>query len=164
MNLAKLAASSAASAPVVSAAEVTKTADGANPHLWYSPTAVTAVADAVLPEAARAELGAVDAHRTLVGRAAIALGIARAVLMAGLAWFQARRQRPTPPDHHPDVSVIIPAYNEERVIVASVRRVLESDYPRMEVIVADDGSPEPPANCWPMLCDAGAFRCCAPPC
>ena len=71
---------------------------------------------------------------------AIALGIARAVLMAGLAWFQARRQRPTPPDHHPDVSVIIPAYNEERVIVASVRRVLESDYPRMEVIVADDGS------------------------
>ncbi|MBO1770760.1 winged helix-turn-helix domain-containing protein [Agrococcus sp. TF02-05] len=35
-----------------------------------------AVADAVLPEAARAELGAVDAHRTLVGRAAIALGIA----------------------------------------------------------------------------------------
>ncbi|MDD4866333.1 MAG: zinc ABC transporter substrate-binding protein [Mycobacterium sp.] len=43
----RLAASSAASAPVVNAAEVTKTPDGANPHLWYSPTAVTAVADAV---------------------------------------------------------------------------------------------------------------------
>jgi zinc/manganese transport system substrate-binding protein len=47
---AKLAASSAADAPVVSAAEVTKTADGANPHLWYSPAAVTAVADAVTAE------------------------------------------------------------------------------------------------------------------
>ena len=46
----KLAESSAAAAPVVSASEVTKTADGANPHLWYSPTAVTAVADAVTAE------------------------------------------------------------------------------------------------------------------
>ncbi|WP_263998869.1 metal ABC transporter solute-binding protein, Zn/Mn family [Mycobacterium yunnanensis] len=47
---AKLAASSAPGAPVVSAADVTKTADGANPHLWYSPSAVTAVADAVTAE------------------------------------------------------------------------------------------------------------------
>lgn len=45
-----LAATSAASAPVISAAEVTKTPDGANPHLWYSPSAVTAVADAVTAE------------------------------------------------------------------------------------------------------------------
>jgi len=44
---AKLAASSAATAPVVSAAAVTKTPDGANPHLWYQPAAVPAVADAV---------------------------------------------------------------------------------------------------------------------
>ncbi|UQX09293.1 metal ABC transporter solute-binding protein, Zn/Mn family [Candidatus Mycobacterium methanotrophicum] len=46
----KLAAISAPVAPVVSAAEVTRTADGANPHLWYSPSAVTAVADAVSAE------------------------------------------------------------------------------------------------------------------
>jgi zinc/manganese transport system substrate-binding protein len=46
----KLAASSAASAHVVNAAEVTKTPDGANPHLWYLPSAVTAVADAVTAE------------------------------------------------------------------------------------------------------------------
>ncbi|MEP9414538.1 zinc ABC transporter substrate-binding protein [Gordonia sp. VNQ95] len=43
----KLAAASAPDAPVVNAAQVTGTADGANPHLWYSPTAVTKVADAV---------------------------------------------------------------------------------------------------------------------
>ncbi len=46
----KLAASSAASARVVSAAAVTETPSGANPHLWYLPSAVTAVADAVTAE------------------------------------------------------------------------------------------------------------------
>lgn len=50
---ADLAATSAPTAPVISAAEVTNTADGANPHLWYSPSAVTAVADAVAAELAR---------------------------------------------------------------------------------------------------------------
>ncbi|KQM66936.1 MULTISPECIES: glycosyltransferase [unclassified Sphingomonas] len=71
---------------------------------------------------------------------AIGLGMARAVLMAALAWFQSLRKRPTPPDYHPSVSVIIPAYNEERVIADSVARVLASDYPGLQVIVADDGS------------------------
>jgi cellulose synthase/poly-beta-1,6-N-acetylglucosamine synthase-like glycosyltransferase len=71
---------------------------------------------------------------------AIALGIARAIVMAGLAWIQSRRRRPDPPRFSPTVSVIIPAYNEARVIEASVRRVLASDYPDMQVIVADDGS------------------------
>lgn len=70
---------------------------------------------------------------------AIGFGIARALLMAGLA-LSARRQRPRDPDHRPTVSVIIPAYNEERVIEASVRRVLASDYPGLQLIVADDGS------------------------
>ena len=46
----KLAASSAAGAVVVSAAEVTKTPAGANPHLWYKPSAVTTVADVVTAE------------------------------------------------------------------------------------------------------------------
>uniref|UniRef100_UPI003D927E20 metal ABC transporter solute-binding protein, Zn/Mn family n=1 Tax=Gordonia sp. B7-2 TaxID=3420932 RepID=UPI003D927E20 len=46
----KLAASSGTKAPTVDAAQVTNTAEGANPHLWYSPTAVTAVADAVTAE------------------------------------------------------------------------------------------------------------------
>ncbi|OBF54548.1 ABC transporter substrate-binding protein [Mycobacterium sp. 852002-50816_SCH5313054-b] len=46
----KLAASSAAGARVVSVAAVTQTPDGANPHLWYLPSAVTALADAVTAE------------------------------------------------------------------------------------------------------------------
>ncbi|WP_313802099.1 glycosyltransferase [Sphingobium sp.] len=71
---------------------------------------------------------------------AISLGLARAVLMTLLAWFQAGRRRPMPPEHQPTVSVIIPAYNEARVIESSIRRVLASDYPGLQLIVADDGS------------------------
>ncbi|MEO1969575.1 MAG: glycosyltransferase [Sphingomonadaceae bacterium] len=71
---------------------------------------------------------------------AITLGIARAIIMAVLAWWQSRRRRADPPTLTPQVSVIIPAYNEERVIASSVARVLASDYPSLEVIVADDGS------------------------
>ena len=71
---------------------------------------------------------------------AIALGIARALLMTLLAWWQSRRETVVPPTATPRVSVILPAYNEERVIAASVARVLASVYPAIEVIVADDGS------------------------
>jgi cellulose synthase/poly-beta-1,6-N-acetylglucosamine synthase-like glycosyltransferase len=72
---------------------------------------------------------------------AIALGIARAVLMTALACSTAAPATGSPPTRrsHP-VSVIIPAYNEEKVIVDSVARVLASDYPQLELIVADDGS------------------------
>ena len=51
--------------------------------------------------------------------------------------------RAAPPDHpdfQPPVSVLIPAYNEESVIVYTINSVLESDYPKLEVIVVDDGS------------------------
>ncbi|UVO50709.1 glycosyltransferase [Sphingomonas sp. SUN019] len=71
---------------------------------------------------------------------AIALGIMRAVVMALLAWTQSRRRPATPPVFEPTISVIVPAYNEAAVITASVRRVLTSDYPAIQVIVADDGS------------------------
>ncbi len=40
----------------------------------------------------------------------------------------------------PLVSIIIPAYNEEKVIYKTVRSALKSDYPEFEVIVVDDGS------------------------
>ena len=78
---------------------------------------------------------------------AISLGIARAVIMAALAWWQSRKRRAEPPQFLPSVSVIIPAYNEERVIAASIARVLASDYPALDVIVADDGSKDRTSAC-----------------
>jgi len=40
----------------------------------------------------------------------------------------------------PLVSVIIPAYNEERVIAKTLQSVLEQSYPHLEIFVVDDGS------------------------
>jgi cellulose synthase/poly-beta-1,6-N-acetylglucosamine synthase-like glycosyltransferase/peptidoglycan/xylan/chitin deacetylase (PgdA/CDA1 family) len=75
---------------------------------------------------------------------AIALGVARLLLLALLAfWNRYRNSRSEPPAPDPQalpVSVLIPAYNEEVVIAATVKRILESDYPGLDVIVVDDGS------------------------
>jgi cellulose synthase/poly-beta-1,6-N-acetylglucosamine synthase-like glycosyltransferase/peptidoglycan/xylan/chitin deacetylase (PgdA/CDA1 family)/spore germination protein YaaH len=40
----------------------------------------------------------------------------------------------------PRVAVLIPAYNEEKVIVRTIRSVLNSDYKNLRAIVIDDGS------------------------
>jgi len=40
----------------------------------------------------------------------------------------------------PQVAVLIPAYNEEKVIERTVQGALDSDYPNLRVIVIDDGS------------------------
>ncbi len=75
--------------------------------------------------------------------AIIAIGMARAVGLTALAWRVRHRGGPPPAPAHlvPGfVSVLIPAFNEARVIEASVRRILASTGIRIEVIVIDDGS------------------------
>jgi cellulose synthase/poly-beta-1,6-N-acetylglucosamine synthase-like glycosyltransferase len=42
--------------------------------------------------------------------------------------------------YNPRVAVLVPAYNEEAVIVRTIRSVLNSDYKNLHVIVIDDGS------------------------
>ncbi|MHB1020881.1 MAG: glycosyltransferase [Acidobacteriaceae bacterium] len=44
------------------------------------------------------------------------------------------------PNYQPRVAVLVPAYNEEKVIVRTIRSVLNSDYQNLRVIVIDDGS------------------------
>jgi peptidoglycan-N-acetylglucosamine deacetylase len=44
------------------------------------------------------------------------------------------------PDYQPRVAVLIPAYNEEKVIVRTIRSVMMSNYKNIRVIVIDDGS------------------------
>ncbi|MGD2200678.1 MAG: glycosyltransferase family 2 protein [Candidatus Bathyarchaeota archaeon] len=40
----------------------------------------------------------------------------------------------------PKISLIIPAYNEEKIIVRAIESALEANYPNKEIIVVDDGS------------------------
>jgi cellulose synthase/poly-beta-1,6-N-acetylglucosamine synthase-like glycosyltransferase/peptidoglycan/xylan/chitin deacetylase (PgdA/CDA1 family)/spore germination protein YaaH len=74
---------------------------------------------------------------------AIVLGVGRALVLTGLglvsAWKELKRPRPQI-DPETFVSVLIPAYNEERVIERSVSQVLASENVRLEIIVIDDGS------------------------
>src|SRR5208283_2132218 len=42
--------------------------------------------------------------------------------------------------YKPRVAVLIPAYNEEKVIERTIRAALNSNYPNLRVIVIDDGS------------------------
>ena len=67
---------------------------------------------------------------------------ARLVLVGALATFDRfrRRNAVVDPNYRPSVAVLIPAYNEEKVIERTVRSVLESDYPNLRAIVIDDGS------------------------
>lgn len=40
----------------------------------------------------------------------------------------------------PSVSIIVPAYNEEAVIVSSIKSLMAADHPDFEVVIANDGS------------------------
>jgi len=76
---------------------------------------------------------------------AIVLGVARLAFLAFLAlWHRFTAPAKTPPMLDPEtgplVSVLIPCFNEEKVIVASVARILHSNWKRLEVLVLDDGS------------------------
>lgn len=76
---------------------------------------------------------------------AIALGVGRLAFMAVLSVMHRLGPARKPPPaalegQRPRISVLIPCFNEEKVIVSSVRRVLNSTWPDIEVLVLDDGS------------------------
>jgi cellulose synthase/poly-beta-1,6-N-acetylglucosamine synthase-like glycosyltransferase/peptidoglycan/xylan/chitin deacetylase (PgdA/CDA1 family)/spore germination protein YaaH len=73
----------------------------------------------------------------------IVLGIARLMFIGVLAVYQRwYRRRPVyDPAYSPSVAVVVPAYNEEKVIVQTVTSLLACDLAsQFEIIVVDDGS------------------------
>jgi cellulose synthase/poly-beta-1,6-N-acetylglucosamine synthase-like glycosyltransferase len=67
-----------------------------------------------------------------------------AISVGEISWYargqEPTRTRPGGLAHRPTVSLVAPAYNEETLIVQSARAFLASDYERLEVLVANDGS------------------------
>jgi len=51
-----------------------------------------------------------------------------------------KRKNYASPDYAPRVAVLIPAYNEEKVIVRTIRSVMMSNYKNIRIVVIDDGS------------------------
>lgn len=75
--------------------------------------------------------------------AGIVLGCGRLLVLLALAIRHRYRRAESPVTFAPGVSVIVPAYNEEAVVVATVRSLLAQVYAgTLEVIVVDDGSPD----------------------
>src|SRR6202042_1028113 len=73
--------------------------------------------------------------------AGILLVSSRALIIGLLALIE--KLRPAPADHpeyKPNVTVLIPAYNEEAAIVNTVQSALACDYPKLEILVVNDGS------------------------
>ena len=68
----------------------------------------------------------------------------RLLLVGTLAIYDrirgSRQEKKTAIDFTPDVAILIPAYNEEKVIERTIRAALMSHYPKFRVIVVDDGS------------------------
>jgi peptidoglycan-N-acetylglucosamine deacetylase len=73
---------------------------------------------------------------------AIVLGTARVLFVTLLALINEFRSRHRLFDesYRPSVSVVIAAFNEEKVIAATIRAVLANRYEPLDIIVVDDGS------------------------
>lgn len=65
------------------------------------------------------------------------------VFMIGSDWHDVKhhkQRKNTKSDFRPLITIIIPAHNEEKVILSAIQSVLANSYPYKEIIVANDGS------------------------
>ena len=97
-----------------------------------------------LEEGAFYLLGATEWLLFWVFAIAVFLGIGRLLFIGALALLQRVKQhqnRALPTSFAPPVSVIIPAYNEEKVIARTIQSLLDQQYAsEIQVVVVDDGS------------------------
>jgi cellulose synthase/poly-beta-1,6-N-acetylglucosamine synthase-like glycosyltransferase/spore germination protein YaaH/peptidoglycan/xylan/chitin deacetylase (PgdA/CDA1 family) len=80
----------------------------------------------------------------IVFTVAIALALLRTVFIACMAikqYYKNKKEQITLlKESHEPVSIIIPAYNEEVTVIATINSLLKLDYPNYELIFVDDGS------------------------
>lgn len=74
---------------------------------------------------------------------AIVLGALRVffvIVLALINLYKVRRRPPFDDSFHPPVTVVIAAFNEEKVVARTIQAVLANEYQPLDVIVIDDGS------------------------
>lgn len=71
--------------------------------------------------------------------AMLSLDASRSFIYMALAFFR-RKKADFDPTWTPEVTVLVPAYNEETVIDRCLESLIASDYPHMRIVVIDDGS------------------------
>ena len=91
-------------------------------------------------------VGALQVGVTWLFIVAVILGSIRIVLVLALAIVhrvRSARRGPTVHDYTPHVSVIVPAFNESKVITMTIHSLLAQRYAgELDVVVVDDGSPD----------------------
>ncbi|MEA5154646.1 bifunctional polysaccharide deacetylase/glycosyltransferase family 2 protein [Raineyella sp.] len=122
-----------------------------NPTLTDANAAVTpSIWDRALLWSARAEYSAPGVLITglfwFAVLSVIVTGLISLVLALRRRCRRARVVWPRPEEMDLAVSVVIAAYNEEPVIARTVRSLLASDFPLLEVVVVDDGSTDGTAD------------------
>lgn len=75
------------------------------------------------------------------------LAVVRVLMLGILTLIQARKgSAELPPGFEPLVTVLVPAYNEGKVIARTISSILATGYARVEVMVIDDGSTDDTAD------------------
>ncbi len=85
-------------------------------------------------------LGSAIYYLFIVG---IWFSVLRLIFIGGLALYQPhhhRKHTSKSDEYQPLVTVVVAAFNEDKVICRTIHSLLNSDYPNVEVIVVDDGS------------------------
>lgn len=64
------------------------------------------------------------------------------IVVRTILWMLYRPMAAATRDQAPDLTVVIPAYNEGAMVLKSIESVIQADYPRerLEILVVDDGS------------------------
>jgi peptidoglycan-N-acetylglucosamine deacetylase len=73
----------------------------------------------------------------------IGFSILRLIFISALAIYEPHHQEQNTfmmEGYYPLVTVVVAAFNEEKVICKTIHSLLDSDYPNLEVIIVDDGS------------------------
>ncbi len=82
----------------------------------------------------------------------LALGFVRLFFMLALCLWEKKRERRLSqtaaswPQELPQVTIVVPAYNEEINAVASLQNLLKQDYPCLDIVFVDDGSTDDTYN------------------